>query len=82
MAKTNAARAAPRPAKSVRRPTAISLFAGAGGLDLGCEQAGFQTRAVVEHEPIAQQTLLANAERWLPGLVREAVFADIVHARP
>jgi DNA (cytosine-5)-methyltransferase 1 len=78
MAKTNAARATPRPAKSVHRPTAISLFAGAGGLDLGCEQAGFQTRAVVEHEPVAQQTLLANAGRWLPGLVPEAVFADIV----
>jgi DNA (cytosine-5)-methyltransferase 1 len=78
MTKTNADRAVPRPAKSVRQPTAISLFAGAGGLDLGCEQAGFQTRAVVECEPIAQETLLANAKQWLPGLVPEALFSDIV----
>ena len=78
MTTTNAARALPRPAKGVRRATAISLFAGAGGLDLGCEQAGFQTRAVVELQPVAQQTLLANAERWLPGLVPGALFSDIV----
>ena len=65
--------------QSARRPmTAISLFSGAGGLDLGCEQAGFQTRAAVESNPVAQQTLLANAATRLPGLTREALFSDIV----
>jgi DNA (cytosine-5)-methyltransferase 1 len=78
MAKTNVACAMPIPAEHSRRRTAISLFAGAGGLDLGCEQAGFQTRAVVEHEPIAQKTLLANAPRWLPDLQPGALFSDIV----
>ena len=60
------------------RLDAISLFSGAGGLDLGCEQAGFMTRAAVECNRVAQQTLLANAERFLPGLAADSVFSDIV----
>jgi len=36
------------------------------------------TRAAVECDPIAQQTLLANAPRWLPRLRPEAMFSDIV----
>jgi DNA (cytosine-5)-methyltransferase 1 len=60
------------------RLDAISLFSGAGGLDLGCEQAGFSTRAAVEFNPIAQQTLQANAGRFLPGLTAESIFSDIV----
>jgi len=67
-----------RSAKGVRRLTAISLFTGAGGLDLGCEQAGFRTRAAVECDPVAQQTLLANAARWQPELEPSAMFSDIV----
>lgn len=59
-------------------PTAVSLFSGAGGLDLGCEQAGFRTKAAVECDPVAQQTLLANHKRYFPALAGRAVFGDIV----
>src|SRR5207302_195268 len=47
---------------------AISLFTGAGGLDLGCESAGFTTRAAVEVDDLARQTLLANAAKYFPTL--------------
>ncbi|MFN8632448.1 MAG: DNA cytosine methyltransferase [Chloroflexota bacterium] len=35
-----------------RRPVAVDLFAGAGGLSLGLERAGFDVRVAVEFDPI------------------------------
>lgn len=42
----------------------IELFAGAGGLALGLEQAGFDGRAFVEIEPVFCQTLQNNRPEW------------------
>jgi DNA (cytosine-5)-methyltransferase 1 len=39
-----------------RRPTAVDLFAGAGGLSLGLEQAGFDVVGAVEYDPIHMAT--------------------------
>jgi len=57
---------------------AVSLFTGAGGLDLGCESAGFRTRAAVEFDEVAQRSLVENQEAFFPHLDEAAIFSDIV----
>ena len=44
--------------------TNISLFSGAGGLDIGLEQAVFETRLCVEYDSTCQKTLEANRSRF------------------
>src|SRR4051794_25855030 len=39
-----------------RRPIAVDLFSGAGGLSLGLEQAGFDVVAAVEYDPVHAAT--------------------------
>jgi DNA (cytosine-5)-methyltransferase 1 len=46
-----------------RALAAISPYAGAGGLDLGFEAAGFDTRVAVEMDDDCVATLRAN-RRW------------------
>ena len=55
------------------KPITISLFAGAYGLDLGLEKAGFQTVSLVEIEPDATKTISLNR----PHLSVSAVPRDI-----
>src|SRR6266566_890807 len=47
-------------------PAAISLFSGAGGLDLGVEAAGYNVTAAVEHDRDAALTMEKNFHH--PGL--------------
>ena len=49
----------------------VDLFAGAGGLGLGAERAGADLRLSVEIDPVACETLRANASGG-PSTVLEA----------
>src|SRR5438105_1420206 len=46
--------------RSSRRPTAVDLFSGAGGLSLGLAQAGFSVLVGADWDPVAVETHIAN----------------------
>lgn len=52
------------PQKNTNPFSAIELFAGAGGLALGIEKAGFDTRALIELDEDAAATLKRNRPKW------------------
>jgi DNA (cytosine-5)-methyltransferase 1 len=58
-----------------RRPTAIDLFAGAGGLSLGLHEAGFDVLAGADSDAWAMETHAAN----LPGLTWTGDLANPAH---
>jgi DNA (cytosine-5)-methyltransferase 1 len=60
-----------------RKPSVISLFTGAGGLDLGFHAAGLVTAAAVEMDRRCCETLKANRSRGYSWEVIEAPVEEV-----
>jgi DNA (cytosine-5)-methyltransferase 1 len=56
------------------RGIAISLFSGAGGLDLGVEAAGFEITAAVERDADAAATMEKNFRALRSGVIRDDIL--------
>ena len=61
------------------RGVAISLFSGAGGLDLGAEKAGFAVRAAVEYNHDAADTMEKNFSHLNSPVIRRSIL-DVTSA--
>jgi len=64
------------PSSENSRRTSIELFAGAGGLALGLEKAGFDTIGLIEFDASAASTLQKNRPRW------NVIHDDIANISP
>jgi DNA (cytosine-5)-methyltransferase 1 len=62
--------------------SALSLFSGAGGLDLGVEQAGYRVRGALEFDPDACKSLQANfpSAAVLQADIRSASTKELLDA--
>jgi DNA (cytosine-5)-methyltransferase 1 len=54
-----------KPRSNTKPIRALSLFTGAGGLDIGFHRVGFDVQACVEMEPVFCETLERNRSRYL-----------------
>lgn len=72
-----------REAKQImdHRPRVLSLFTGAGGLDIGFHQMGFNIVACIEIEPVFCKTLDLNRGRYLSESC-SIICEDIRHIDP
>ncbi|MEK6438956.1 DNA cytosine methyltransferase [Pseudonocardia sp. T1-2H] len=59
---------------SEERGVAVSLFSGAGGLDLGAEQAGYRVQAAVEYNHDAADTMEKNFPDLRSPVIRENIL--------
>jgi DNA-cytosine methyltransferase len=66
---------------SAQRPTLLSVFSGAGGLDLGLEAAGFRHVGLIEQDSACRQTLKINRPRW-PQLKWQDVYDAATSCTP
>ena len=67
---------------SSRERTVLSLFSGAGGLDLGLEAAGFKPVLCVEIDEDSKATLKQNRPKWRlaePGDIEALESDEILH---
>lgn len=65
----------------MRKPKVVSLFSGAGGLDIGFKKAGFHTVFATDVWDIACNTLKANnmADEVICNDVRKINFDEVVN---
>lgn len=63
--------------------TVVSLFSGAGGFDIGLEQAGFRTLACIDFDADCRATLEANRPEWLviDGDIHVSKFGEAQRAK-
>jgi DNA (cytosine-5)-methyltransferase 1 len=66
--------------KSSPKPIALSLFSGAGGMDLGVAQAGFEILACIEKDPYCCETLHHAVEA--ENSTTNVIEADIKSIEP
>jgi DNA (cytosine-5)-methyltransferase 1 len=67
--------------RSANDLSTLSLFTGAGGLDLGLEQAGFQSVLCVEMDEDSRETLRQNRPEWRlsdPGDIYQLELGELL----
>lgn len=63
---------------SIGKPSILELFAGAGGMALGINRAGFKTLGLIENDKDCISTLKANKPEWnvIPCGVEDVDYSD------